>query len=92
MLGILVLGSNHFIVRGPAPDREQAFQLARHWSFIEIGQTTPPLLLPWRISTKEFREDLEWAVLVPGDGELTPAVTQLLEELSERSVAIRDWR
>ena len=32
----------------------------------------------WRISTREFREDLEWAVVAPGDGE-SPPVAQLLE-------------
>jgi hypothetical protein len=92
MVGILVHGVNHFIVRGPLPDRGQAMELARHWSLIQIGQSTPLSLAPWRISTKEFREDLEWAVLVPGDGEITTAVQQLLRELAERGVAISDWR
>lgn len=96
MVGILVLGSNHFIVRGPFPDRETAMALARHWSFIQIGQTTPIALQPWSISTREVREDLEWAVVVPGDGEVTSAVAQLLEELSARGVTIHhsssgDW-
>ena len=96
MVGILVLGNNHFIVRGPFPDRETAMTLARHWSFIQIGQTTPIALQPWSISTREFREDVEWAVVVPGDGEVTAAVAQLLEELSARGVTIRysrsgDW-
>lgn len=90
MVGILVLGNNHFIVRGPFPDRETAMALARHWSFIQIGQTTPIALQPWNISTREFREDLEWAVVVPGDGEVTSAVAQLLEEMSARGVTIRD--
>jgi hypothetical protein len=96
MVGILVLGNNHFIVRGPFPDRETAMALARHWSFIQIGQTTPIALQPWSISTREVREDLEWAVVIPGDGEVTSAVAQLLEELSARGVAIHhsssgDW-
>lgn len=86
MIGVLVHGSNHFIVRGPAPNRAQALALARHWSLIHIGQTTPPSLEPWRISTKEFREDLEWAALVSGEGEITPAVAQLLQELEARGV------
>ena len=90
MVGILVLGNNHFIVRGPFPDRETAMALARHWSFIQIGQTTPIPLQPWSISTREFREDLEWAVVVPGDGEVTSAVAQLLEELSARGVTIHN--
>jgi len=38
----------------------------------------------WRISTKEFREDLEWAVNVPGDSEISPAIALLLDELLVR--------
>ncbi len=58
MVGILVHGDNHFIVRGRLPDRDVARALIRHWSIIQIGATTPPSLEKWRISTKEFREDL----------------------------------
>jgi hypothetical protein len=86
MLGILVHGDNHFIVRGPSPDRETALALARHWSVIRIGSRTPPELLPWRISTREFRENLEWAIVVPGNGETSQAVAQLLNELRARGV------
>jgi hypothetical protein len=87
MLGILVHGDNHFIVRGPRPSREMALALARHWSVIRIGSSTPPELAGWRISTREFREDLEWAIVVPGgDGETSPAVVQLLNELRARGV------
>lgn len=88
MIGILVCGDNHFIVQGPPPDREAAAALARHWSLIRIGQTTPASLQGWSIVTRAFREDLAWVVIVPGDGETTPAVTQLLEELSARGIAI----
>src|SRR5689334_19312009 len=88
MLGILVHGDNHFIVRGSKPDRETALALVRHWSLIRIGQVTPDALLPWRISTKEFRENLEWAIVVPGDAEASPAVTQLLAELRNRGIPI----
>ncbi len=68
MIGILVCGDNHFIVSGPLPDREAALALARHWSIIQIGQTTPQSLSGWSIVTRAFREDLAWAVIVPGDG------------------------
>jgi hypothetical protein len=88
MAGILVHGNNHFIVQGPEPDRATALELARHWSLIQIGGKTPPALERWRISTREFRENLEWAVVVPGDGEISPAVAQLLDELSARGVTI----
>lgn len=90
MLGILAHGDNHFIVRGPFPDRDAACALIRHWSIIQIGATIPPSLEKWRISTKEFREDLEWAVIVPGNSEISPAVSQLMDELSARGVIIHD--
>jgi hypothetical protein len=93
MIGILVHGDNHFVVRGPFPDRAAAMALARHWSVIEIGKKSPPELEGWRISTKEFREELEWAVIVPGSvpgEEASPAVTVLLDELAGRGVRIYD--
>jgi hypothetical protein len=90
MIGILVCGDNHFIVSGPPPDRATALALARHWSIIQIGQSAQPSLQSWSIVTRAFREDLTWAVVVPGDGEVTPAVAQLLKELSARGIAIRE--
>ena len=90
MVGILVHGDNHFIVRGPLPDRATALDLARHWSLIQIGRITPVSLQRWSIVTREFRENLEWAVVVPGEGETTPAVAQLLRELETRGVAIHN--
>jgi hypothetical protein len=90
MVGILVHGDNHFIVRGPRPDRETALALVRHWSVISIGQTTPPELQEWHISTREFREDLQWAVDVPGESDHGAAVTQLLSELTARDIHVYD--
>jgi|SRR6266404_8793181 len=90
MVGVLVHGNNHLIVRGPLPDQATALALVRHWSVIQIGAITPPALQQWRISTREFRENLEWAVVVPGDGEMNPAVARLLEELSLRGIEIRN--
>jgi hypothetical protein len=92
MLGILVHGNNHFIVRGPLPATSVALALARHWSLIHIDGKTPPEFDQWRISSKEYRENLTWAVLVPGEGEITPAVSQLLEELSRRGIVLHDSR
>jgi hypothetical protein len=66
--------------------------LARHWSLIQIDGKTPPELDQWRISTKEYRENLAWAVIVPGSGDISPAVSQLLRELSERGLLIHDSR
>ena len=92
MVGILVHGDNHFVARGPLPDREVAIALARHWSLIQIGAATPHPLDRWLIVSRAFRENLEWAVIVPGEGEMSPAVTRLLDELSARGIAIHDSR
>ncbi len=89
MIGILVYGDNHFIVQGPLPDERTALELARHWSIIQIGRTTPAPLKRWSIVTRAFRENLQWAVVVPGEGEMTPAVTQLLKELAARGINLR---
>ena len=92
MVGILVHGDNHFIVRGPRPDGVTALALVRHWSLIQIGAKTPPSLEQWSISSREFRENLQWAVVVPGDGEVSHAVLQLLDELRARGIRIYDTR
>jgi hypothetical protein len=92
MLGILVHGSNHFIVRGPLPRKTVAEALARHWSLIQIDRQTPPEFDQWRISSKEYRENLAWAVIVPGEGEISQGVSQLLGELSGRGIVIHDAR
>lgn len=92
MVGILVHGDNHFITRGPLPNRETALALIRHWSVIQIAAITPASLDGWSIVTREFRENLEWAVVVPGENEMSPAVTKLLGELSARGIAVYDSR
>jgi hypothetical protein len=92
MVGILVHGDNHFIVRGPLPDREIALALVGHWSLIQIGATTPPALGRWHIVSREFRENLRWAVVVPGDRQVSSAVARLLGELSQRGITIHDSR
>jgi hypothetical protein len=89
MVGILVHGDNHFILSGPVPDDATALALARHWSIIQIGDQKSLCFERWQIRTKEFRENLEWAVVVPGDRDSSPAVSQLLKELSDRGIAVR---
>ncbi len=90
MLGILVHGDNHFIVRGPRPGRATALALVRHWSLIRIGAATPAGLQRWTISTREFRENLEWAIVAPGESAHSTAVAQLLDELRARGIVILD--
>lgn len=92
MIGLIVHGDNHFVTRGPLPDRQTALALVQHWSLIRIGSTTPTGLDRWHISSREFRENLEWAVIVPGDDEHSPAIVQLLSELAARGIAIHDAR
>jgi hypothetical protein len=89
MVGILVHGNNHFILSGPIPDDATALALAWHWSVNQIGESKSTSFGQWQIRSKEFRENLEWAVIVPGDREASLGVTQLLTELSARGVAIR---
>ena len=90
MVGILVHADNHLIVRGPCPDRVSALALIRHWTLIQIGGEPPAELAQWRISTREFREDLEWAMVSAGRGEVSPAVAQLLDELRARGVEVEE--
>ena len=89
MVGILVHGNNHFILSGPLPDEAMALAIVRYWSIIQIGEVKSSSFGQWQIKSKEFRENLEWAVVVPGDRGVSPGVGQLLGELSNRGVAIR---
>jgi hypothetical protein len=89
MVGILVHGSNHFILSGPSPDEATALALVRNWSIIQIGEAKSSSFDQWEIKSKEFRENLEWAVIVPDEREVSPGVAQLLAELSARGVIIR---
>ena len=86
MVGILLHGDNHFIVRGPLPEHQTAVALVRHWSVINIGTATPAALDQWQIVTKELRENLEWAVVVQGDSQISAAVRTLLDELAARGI------
>lgn len=86
MPGLIVCGDNHFVVRGPRPNSATVRALVRNWSLISIGGATPPELQAWTISTREFREELEWAFVVPSEIDHTVAVTELLHELAARGV------
>jgi hypothetical protein len=91
MPGILVYGDNHLILRGPRPSVDEARMLARRAGMslvTEIGGAAAGVPEPWRISTKEFRENLEWAVVLRAGSETTAAVRQLLAEMSARGVEI----
>lgn len=89
MVGILVHGNNHFILSGPEPTEAEAIAAARHFSVVKIGEPVSHAFEKWEVRNKEFRENLEWAVIVPGEAEVTRGVSQLLRELAERGVIIR---
>jgi hypothetical protein len=91
MVGILVHGNNHFILSGPLPDAASAQSLARHWSLIQIGPPKSQSFGLWQIRDKEFRENLEWAVVLPGDRPTSAPVTRLLSELSARGIQIHHY-
>lgn len=88
MVGILIHGNNHFVLSGPRPDEPTALRLARHWSVIQIGHPASLNFEQWEIRDKEFRENLTWAVVIPGDRDPSPGAIQLLSELSSRNVHI----
>jgi hypothetical protein len=76
----------------PVPDEAVALALARHWSIIQIGETKSSSFGQWEIRSREFRENLEWAVIVPGDREPSQGAMELLGELSVRGVIIQRLR
>lgn len=88
MVGILVHGNNHFILSGPRPDEQNALALARHFSLIQIGVPKSTAFDRWQIRSQEFRENLQWAFIVPGDRQTSPGVVELLGELSSRGVLV----
>jgi hypothetical protein len=92
MVGILVHGNNHFILSGPRPTEAEARELARNWSLLQIGEAKSQKFGQWEIRNKEFRENLEWAVMAPGDRETSPGIAELLAELEKRGVAIVKFR
>jgi hypothetical protein len=89
MVGILVYSNNHFILSGPAPNEASALAIARHFSLIQIGDPKSMSFQEWQIRDREFRENLEWAVIVKGDRDISAGAAQLLEELSARGITIQ---
>jgi hypothetical protein len=90
VIGLLVHGDNHFVTFGPLPNRMTALELVQHWSLIQIGAEIPAHLKDWQITTKAFREELQWAVLVPGEQAPSAPVAQLLAELAARGIRIHN--
>ena len=93
-LGLLVYGDNHLVLRGPRPAQAEAWAMAAHFG-LSLAQIRPQLdrsgeFREWRVSLREFREELAWAVVLPAGNALSQAVRQLLDELAARGILI-DW-
>ena len=93
-LGLLVYGDNHLVLRGPRPAQSEVREIVAHFG-LSLAQIRPPLdrsgeFREWRVSLREFREELAWAVVLPADSTVSPAVRQLLDELAAREIGI-DW-
>ena len=89
-LGILVHGGNHLILSGPLPAPECARRLAAEFamSLVSLGCGPRCEFAAWQIRTREFRENLQWAVRLNPAEPASPAVSTLLEELAARGVPI----
>jgi len=90
MVGILVHGNNHYILSGPQPTEAEALELTRHWGVVRIGEPVSFMYGRWEIRTKEFRENLEWALVVPGERQTSPSVSELLSDLAKRGVTVQN--
>jgi hypothetical protein len=90
MQGLLVHGSNHFIVNGPKPSNTEARELVRRWEVPKIGQPAGNPWRGWTLCTNAIRENLSWATVVSSEAEFSPAVQQLLAELQARGIVIEN--
>ncbi len=55
--------------------------LVRRWTFPSVDDVaglSPPIPPEWRITTKEFREDISWVVVLASASPVSAAVIQLL--------------
>lgn len=90
-LGLIVFGEDHFLIRGPKPDAAMARYLVRRWIFPSIEDllgTSPPIPAEWQITTSEFRENIEWTMVLSCKQEPTSAVAQLVAEIAARGVLV----
>lgn len=90
-LGLIVFGHDHFLIRGPLPAAATALELVRRWIFpgVEDLLGMKPPLTQWHITTREFREDIEWAIVMERVEAPSEAVAQLLREVEARGVPVQ---
>jgi len=65
--------------------------LVRRWIFPSIEDllgTSPPIPAEWKITTSEFRENIEWTIVLSSRQEPTVAVAQLVAEIAARGVTV----
>ena len=84
-LGVLVYGDNHLILRGPRPTPEEARRLAASFG-LSFANLATPQPAAWTIATRVFRENLEWASVLPAETAPTSAIIELLSELAARGI------
>jgi len=63
--------------------------LVQRWIFPPVEDVmglSAPIPDGWRITTKEFHEDIEWVIVLPSSTEVSEAVAQLLWELASRGI------
>jgi hypothetical protein len=87
-VGILVHGDNHLILAGPLPAPACARRLARSFGLSVVALGAVRSSGPWEIRTKEYRENLAWAVQLESGGAPSSAVAALLNELAARGITI----
>jgi hypothetical protein len=88
LVGILVHGDNHLILAGPLPAPACARRLAQSLGLSLVLLGAPREQGRWAIRTREYRENLSWAVQLEGGGAPSPAVAVLLDELAGRGIKI----
>ena len=65
--------------------------LVRRWIFPSIEDllgTSPPIPADWQITTSEFRENIEWTIVLSCAQPPSRAVAQLVAEIVARGVAV----
>jgi hypothetical protein len=58
---------------------------------VQIGELKSQKFRQWEIRNNEVRENLQWAVIMPGDRDTSPGVLQLLAEIAARGVEIQRY-
>jgi hypothetical protein len=77
MVGTIVHGDNHFIVRGPLPDRDAARALFDTGPSFRLERQHRRCSRDGASARRSSEKTLEWAVIVAGNREISPAEYRL---------------